>query len=223
MQSSYQRSRLPYHLIICLSSVVCLLGACGGAKLVPEDQDKDGIINSEDRCPKVPEDMDGFEDGDGCPERDNDKDGIPDDNDACPRAPGDKANGGCPEYIRIEEGNLVTLNGIYFKSGEAELLPSSEGILKEVVALLKVNPQILRLNIEGHADSRGAEEFNVELSEKRAAAVQAWLTQQGIETERLDVVGYGESKPLLNNATPKGRSANRRVEFRILNDNTHYR
>lgn len=197
--------------------------ACGGAKSPPGDMDKDGFRDAQDRCPKAPEDFDGFEDGDGCPERDNDHDGVVDTEDACPRAPGLRSNSGCPEYIRIEEGSLVTLRGIHFRSNKAELLSSGVSVLKEVVALLKVNPQIRRIRIEGHADARGPEELNLELSEQRAQTVQEWLTGQGISTERLDVTGYGESKPLLNNETPKGRSANRRVEFRILQDDARYR
>lgn len=221
VEGSWQQHR--QGLIGCLGGCLFLLAACGGAKAVPGDQDKDGILDADDRCPKVPEDIDGFEDGDGCPESDNDKDGVPDKTDACPRAPGDKANDGCPEYIRIEEGSLVTLQGIHFQTGNAKLMAYSEAVLREVVALLKVNPQITRMRIEGHADSRGPEEFNLELSERRAATVQEWLTKNGVETQRLDVAGFGEAKPLLDNETPKGRSANRRVEFRILHDNTNYR
>ncbi|QQR88763.1 MAG: OmpA family protein [Myxococcales bacterium] len=190
--------------------------ACGGAPSAPSDIDKDGIPDKMDKCPKDAEDDDGFQDDDGCPDPDNDQDGIADAKDECPIAPGSPENDGCPEYIRIEEGALVTLQGIRFKTGEAELLPESEKVLSEVVAVLKVNPQLGRLRIEGHADDRGEVPFNLELSEKRAKSVQDWLVGRGVETERLDVRGYGESQPIQDNTTPEGRFANRRVEFRIL-------
>ncbi len=90
-----------------------LVGALGWAGYVmPQDKDKDGIKDKDDRCPKQPEDFDGFEDGDGCPEVDNDKDGVADTTDKCPNDPEDtdgfEDEDGCPEYDNDKDGILDT-------------------------------------------------------------------------------------------------------------------
>ena len=76
----------------------------------------------------------------------------------------------------------------------------------------------MKVSIEGHTDSRGKNRFNQKLSENRAKAVMDYLIDHGIDAEKLENVGYGEDKPIASNRTRRGRSANRRVEFRIVSE-----
>ena len=185
------------------------------------DRDGDGIPDNVDKCPDQPEDFDGVQDADGCPEDDADKDGIPDAQDACPKEPGDpdpdpKKNG-CPKFIRRISGSteIQILKVIEFATGRAEILKKSFPILDEVVRLLKVNPDIKHLDIEGHTDNRGSDQLNEKLSNDRAHSVMKYLSEHGIDAGRLSAQGFGPKRPIADNNTPDGRQRNRRVEFHI--------
>ncbi|MBS2017293.1 MAG: OmpA family protein [Deltaproteobacteria bacterium] len=189
---------------------------------MPPDRDGDGIPDQYDKCPDQPEDKDGIDDGDGCPEDDADNDGIPDTVDACPKEPGGKSpdpkKNGCPSFIKVE-GNVVRiLQQVHFQTASDVILPDSFPMLQEITMLLKSNKGIKRMSIEGHTDNRGAAEMNKTLSQRRANSVMAWLTQHGIEADRLEAHGYGLEKPIDTNDTDQGRAANRRVEFKILEE-----
>jgi outer membrane protein OmpA-like peptidoglycan-associated protein len=187
----------------------------------PADKDNDGIPDAYDKCPDVPEDKDGIQDMDGCPEVDYDQDGVPDVSDACPREPGtpttDPKTNGCPQFIKRVTGSteIEILKQIQFDTGKASIKASSYAIVDEIVKLLKANPDIKRLSIEGHTDDRGAIEMNNKLSQDRADSVRAYLTSHGIAEDRLESHGFGPSKPIDSNATDAGRQKNRRVEFHI--------
>jgi outer membrane protein OmpA-like peptidoglycan-associated protein len=84
-----------------------------------------------------------------------------------------------------------------------------------VAAILKSNPQVTKVLIEGHTDNRGNPAANRALSQARAEAVKTRLVQEGVEPERLEAKGFGADKPIQSNKTAKGREANRRVEFTI--------
>jgi OmpA-OmpF porin, OOP family len=185
------------------------------------DRDGDGIPDNVDKCPDQPEDFDGIQDADGCPEDDADKDGIPDAQDACPKEPGDadpdpKKNG-CPKFIRRISGSteIQILKVIEFATGKATILPKSFPILDEVVRLLKVNLDIKMLGIEGHTDNRGSDKLNEKLSDDRAHSVMKYLTEKGIDGGRLSAQGFGPKRPIADNNTNDGRQRNRRVEFHI--------
>ena len=189
---------------------------------MPPDRDGDGIPDQYDKCPDVPEDKDGIDDGDGCPEDDADNDGIPDTEDACPKVPGQKSTdpkkNGCPSFIKVE-GNVVRiLQQVHFATGSATILPESFPMLQEITNLLKANKGIKRMSIEGHTDNRGAADMNKQLSAARAASVATWLAQHGVEQNRLESHGFGLEKPIETNDTDAGRAANRRVEFKILDE-----
>lgn len=116
-----------------------------------------------------------------------------------------------------EEGRKnepVILKNIFFETGSADLLPSSYSELKRLKNLLEKNPS-LAIQINGHTDDVGSEGDNKTLSENRAKAVFSWLTEQGIDTNRLSFKGYGESRPIADNKTKEGRRTNRRTEFVI--------
>jgi outer membrane protein OmpA-like peptidoglycan-associated protein len=190
----------------------------------PADRDGDGIPDQYDKCPDQPEDKDGIDDADGCPEDDADNDGIPDAKDACPKEPGqpdpDPKKNGCPKFIRLEGSSVRVLQQVHFATGSATILPDSFPMLNEIVKLLQATPGIKKMRVEGHTDNRGAAAMNLDLSKRRAAAVAAYLTQHGIEAGRLGSEGYGMTKPIDTNDTDAGRQANRRVEFKIIDEDT---
>jgi OmpA-OmpF porin, OOP family len=188
------------------------------------DRDGDGIPDQFDKCPDVPEDKDGIDDEDGCPEDDADQDGIPDAKDACPKEPGqpdpDPKKNGCPKFIHLEGSTVRVLQQVHFQTASATILPDSFPMLAEIAQLLKATPAIKKMRIEGHTDNHGAADYNLDLSKRRAASVLAWLVGHGIELGRLESEGYGLTKPIDTNDTDAGRQANRRVEFKIVAEDT---
>lgn len=112
----------------------------------------------------------------------------------------------------LTEGKLVT-QGILFDTNSDRIQPASAGVLKEIAAILKENP-VLKFKIIGHTDSDGADNLNMELSNRRAEAVKNALSKEyGIETARLSTEGRGESSPIADNKSAEGKAKNRRVEF----------
>ena len=189
----------------------------------PPDRDNDGIPDQFDKCPDAPEDKDGADDGDGCPEDDADKDGILDTVDACPKEPGapnkDPKKNGCPQFIQMDGTVVKILQQVHFASGSATILPDSFPMLQEIANLLKANPNIHKMSIDGHTDTRGDAGMNMRLSQNRANSVMAWLNQHGVEAPRLEAHGYGEERPLEKDEKEEAHYlANRRVEFRIIDE-----
>ncbi|QRN95703.1 OmpA family protein [Archangium violaceum] len=190
----------------------------------PVDSDKDGLMDDKDKCPSAAEDADGFQDTDGCPDPDNDKDGVADWEDQCPNQPevinGVKDEDGCPDEgkskVRLEAKRIVILEKVYFATGKDVILAKSFDLLNQVASVLKANPQIEKLRVEGHTDDQGNDASNLKLSQRRANNVRAFLLREGIAADRLEAVGYGETKPVDTNKTAAGRENNRRVEFNIL-------
>jgi len=108
-------------------------------------------------------------------------------------------------------GRIVT-HGILFDTGSDVLKPESGPELRNIFQLMQEDPK-LRFGIEGHTDNQGGPGVNGPLSERRAAAVKAWLVKQGIDSSRLTSKGLGDTKPIDTNTTAEGRANNRRVEF----------
>lgn len=207
--------------------------------IAPKDSDGDGITDNLDSCPQVPgvalyhgcpvpdRDGDGILDADdlcpdvkgvvaymGCPPPDKDGDGITDSLDKCPGMAGSAVNGGCPEIATLITMINWAAKNIFFETGSYRLLPASFPALDSVVNLLQKYP-VLQLTIEGHTDNVGGAQYNQSLSQKRAYAVQQYLLNAGIGSNRLQAAGYGQQQPVADNATPAGRAANRRVVFRL--------
>ena len=206
------------------------------------DNDGDGLLDTADRCPDEAEDVDDFEDADGCPDNDNDNDGILDRADACPVDAGvpehegcpDRdgdgfvdasdscpdtvgvAPDGCPAAVKLEADRVVILEQVHFDTNKATIQPVSHQLLTNVAEVLRTTPRITLVEVAGHTDSQGADDFNLDLSQRRAEAVLAYLVDQGVEPQRLQAKGYGETRPIETNDTAEGRSANRRVEFDII-------
>ncbi|HUS64151.1 MAG TPA: OmpA family protein [Kofleriaceae bacterium] len=186
------------------------------------DNDKDRILDIDDLCPNDPEDRDQFEDEDGCPDPDNDKDRILDKDDKCPNQPeiynGVEDEDGCPDKGRtlVRKGRVQLMDPIHFETAKAVIRPISFPILNALTATLKGNPQIKLIEVQGHADERGDDDYNMRLTEDRAQAVKQYLLDHGLEAERIKAHGYGETKPVCRARGDACWSRNRRVEFIIL-------
>jgi len=109
-------------------------------------------------------------------------------------------------------GLIVSISDVLFDTGKSELKPGAREKLAKISGIILAHPG-LKVEIEGHTDSVGSEQYNQELSEKRAQAVRDYFVQQGIESASLTVRGLGESNPVASNSTPAGRMQNRRVEL----------
>jgi len=180
------------------------------------DTDGDKIIDSEDECPEEA----GPAENNGCPLPDKDGDGVLDENDMCPEEAGTAENFGCPESRNLKEEITKALKqyekAILFDSAKATIKAQSEVVLKDIVKIIKDYPQAKFL-IEGHTDNRDFSKSNQVLSELRAASVEAYLIDNGIEGDRLTAKGVGEENPITTNRNAKGRKLNRRVEVKLMN------
>ena len=112
-------------------------------------------------------------------------------------------------------GEQLSFNNIIFKHDSDELTDPSKVVLNNVVNVLNKLSE-LKLEIQGHTDSVGPEVYNQYLSEKRANSVKNYLVSNGIESDRLTTIGYGESNPITSNGTREGKALNRRIEFKSM-------
>src|SRR6266852_826367 len=109
-------------------------------------------------------------------------------------------------------GLIANMSDVLFKTGSFELLPGARERLAKVSGIVLAYPS-LHLQIEGHTDSVGGDDYNQNLSEKRAGAVRDYLVQQGISAPSIEAKGFGKTEPIASNETPEGRQQNRRVEL----------
>jgi OOP family OmpA-OmpF porin len=177
--------------------------------------DDDGRGMSQDKCP-----ADAGVAPDGCPIADTDRDGLLDPDDTCVSEPetrnGFQDSDGCPDEVPQELSKFTgVIQGITFDTGKAIIRASSRPVLDDAIKVLAAHPDT-RIQISGHTDSRGDHDFNVDLSKRRAESVKNYLTEKGIDPNRIETVGYGPDQPIDTNDTKTGRSHNRRIEFKIL-------
>ncbi len=183
-------------------------GADVDARGCERDSDGDGVADSRDQCPGTP--AGAPVDEAGC-EIDSDADGVVDRLDECPNTAS-----GVPVDVRgCEITDVIRLPGVNFETNSDRLRPGAEDVLDEAAETLKRNPQ-LEVEVAGHTDSQGAAAYNQGLSERRARTVMDYLVGRGVDEDTLSFRGYGESRPIADNATAAGRAENRRVELRIL-------
>ena len=206
------------------------------------DNDGDMIPDATDVCPGtdadkeddfavVAEDVDNFEDDDGCPELDNDSDSIVDTVDECPGSDADVAdnfvqaaesfNGyldedGCPDIFVVTCEQLEIDERVFFETDRDVIRERSFDLLNGVANVLNANLDITLVHVEGHTDSSASDEYNLDLSQRRAASVVRYLVERGVDPARLAPMGYGESRPVSTNDTEEGMADNRRVEFVII-------
>jgi flagellar motor protein MotB len=116
---------------------------------------------------------------------------------------------------KLEVGNKIVLNNIFYDFDKATLRPESIHELERLLALMKDNPT-LKIELASHTDSKGTDEYNLKLSQARAQSVVDYLISKNISKDRLVAKGYGESVPIATNDTDEGRQLNRRTDFKIL-------
>lgn len=121
-----------------------------------------------------------------------------------------------PEPLPPPAGKRIVLRGVHFDFNKSDIRADSRPVLDEAVEVLKENPD-LHLTVEGHTDAIGSVDYNQKLSVRRAEAVFRYLVNRGVAPERMDVVGYGKSRPVADNDTDSGRAQNRRVELHVPN------
>ncbi|WP_083858336.1 OmpA family protein [Gallaecimonas xiamenensis] len=145
---------------------------------------------------------------------DSDKDGVPDESDACPGTPANYKvdERGCTKYETETVTEKLLVN---FDTNSATVKPQYYPELQRVATFMKDFPQ-LDVVIEGHTDDTGAADYNLKLSERRAASVgEALASQFGIDRARIKTVGYGEGRPTMEGTSKEARAANRRIEAKL--------
>jgi outer membrane protein OmpA-like peptidoglycan-associated protein len=118
-------------------------------------------------------------------------------------------------HVQVRDNKIEIDEKIQFEHNKANILPVSYPLLDEVTKVIKENPQVKKVLIEGHASSEGDASHNLKLSDDRAKSVMNYLVDHGIDKARLSAKGFGITQPLADNATEEGREKNRRVEFTI--------
>lgn len=116
---------------------------------------------------------------------------------------------------RYEVGQIIIMENIFFEFDKSIILPQSFVELNNLINLLNKNPY-MKIELSGHTDSKGSDNYNQKLSYTRVKAVYEHLISQGISSKRLQYRSYGASQPIADNETDEGRAKNRRVEFKIL-------
>ncbi len=188
---------------------------------LPKDTDGDGILDVDDACPTEPGPKNDDPTKNGCPPpKDTDGDGIPDNIDKCPNEPetfnGYQDEDGCPDEVPAALKKFTgVIEGITFKTNSANITKKSYDVLDQAVKVLSDYPDT-RIEISGHTDNVGKDEYNKELSQKRADAVKDYFVKRGIKAERLTAIGFGMEKPIADNKTSAGKAKNRRTEFQLL-------
>ena len=120
------------------------------------------------------------------------------------------------ERARVTREKIEILDKVYFETAKAVIRPESFPLLDQVAAILTERPDITKVQVEGHTDTRGPDARNLALSQARADSVRAYLLSKGVAPERLVAVGFGETRPVEKAETPAAWDQNRRVEFVIL-------
>ena len=175
------------------------------------DTDKDGIKDSEDACPEEF----GKAENRGCPQsaKDTDGDGLFDNEDLCPNKVGLRANKGCPDMKPEDKAALQrAFDNLQFETAKDVISKSSYASLNDLAVVLSNNTHY-KLHLEGHTDNKGDPKKNLDLSKRRAAAVEKYLESKGVHHEQITSTGYGDTKPKDTNDTEAGRAKNRRVEM----------
>ena len=145
------------------------------------------------------------------PNPDLDGDGVLNEHDKCPNT----RPGAVVDLDGCEVEAVIELDGVYFDFDEATLKPEGMAVLNGAAALLQKHERVV-VEVAGHTDSKGSDEYNQGLSERRANSVKDYLVRKGVKASRLSARGYGESRPVASNDTEEGRAENRRVELVVL-------
>lgn len=120
-----------------------------------------------------------------------------------------------PESLPAPSSKRLVLRGVNFDFNKSDIRPDSRPVLDEAAEVLAAHPGV-RIAVEGYTDSKGTDAYNEKLSVRRAEAVFRYLVNRGVAPERMEVIGYGETRPVADNDTEQGRAENRRVELHIV-------
>lgn len=203
------------------------------------DLDADGVPDASDRCPDEPEDVDGFEDEDGCVDRDNDRDGVLDafefqngrwtncdrkiENGVeidCRNRPedydGDADEDGCPDYLCMDQCQRWLGDRVHFDRA-GRLDADAAKVLDAVAEFLRSAPD-LHVWVDAHVDPRRDRQAARRASEDVARRVIEEMVRRGVARERMEALGWGDEKPLDRKTTAEARSLNRRVQFELKLD-----
>lgn len=145
--------------------------------------------------------------------KDTDGDGVLDPNDQCPDTP----RGTAVDAVGCPRKGSITLQGVTFEFNSAKLTGDSRPILDDVATDLRKYPR-LKVELQGHTDSVGADAYNLRLSQQRADSVREYLVSQGVAADQLTAKGYGETQPTTDNRSETGRAENRRVVMRVVDN-----
>jgi outer membrane protein OmpA-like peptidoglycan-associated protein len=192
----------------------------------PVDTDGDTVDDAQDGCVDVAEDIDGYQDQDGCPDLDNDSDGFPDANDVCVDSPetrnGYQDDDGCPDeppVVAAPPGAEVAEElpqQVLFRIATDRVSPDYHQEIMSVCRLLTEERPDVRIRVMGHADEQGTQAGNLRLGAQRAGAVAERLVLCGVAPERIDSASYGDTRPACTEDTDECDQRNRRVSFEIL-------
>lgn len=206
------RSPFPHIVAFLFASLLLLQTACTTAPppvIPPADSDQDGIFDTADVCPNTAPGV--LVNSNGCPQRiDTDGDDVVDALDSCPETPAQTEVDvqGCPVIVLPEPPQTLTLE--YQPDDGIDLLKTAAA-LTSLNDFIKENPG-RHLIIEGHTDSIGNKDLNMKNSLLRAEKIKTYLTQTlGIEENRVEARGFGETNPIADNNSQEGRRQNRRV------------
>jgi len=206
-----------------LFTCILLIPNCGlkaGASQDPVEPAEVVLGGTQDECPGEPEDFDGFEDGDGCPDPDNDNDRIPDSEDLCPN---DAENynavddeDGCPDMscqLKIQAPIYLDSQRIYFQKGSAELSEGSMLVVEDLAKVMRVEQLPWKLLVLGHAvKDEAGKDHGLKLSKDRAGTVAGYLAKENVPSENLITDGIG----VTCHSESDDADIQRRVEFKLL-------
>lgn len=144
---------------------------------------------------------------------DGDGDGVCNSQDSCAETPAGKAV--LPNGCHLDDIKPLRLDGVFFEFNSATLTTNAERVLDSVSTMIRQST-VARFEIAGHTDAKGEADYNQALSQQRAESVKRYLSAKGIDANRLQAQGYGESMPSADNDTDAGRAENRRVELKVI-------
>lgn len=181
----------------------------------PKDRDRDSFLDEVDACPDGP----GVT-PDGCSLRDTDADGILDPDDKCVNEP-ETRNGfedidGCPDELPQAVAKFTgVIKGIFFATGKDVIRKQSVKTLNEAAKIF-VEYREVKVEISGHTDNVGKDDYNRDLALRRAESVKRYLAEKGVDASRITTRGAGPDEPIADNTNARGRARNRRIEFKIV-------
>lgn len=118
-------------------------------------------------------------------------------------------------FDNCKTGDVMVLRGVHFATADSTLTTDAEAILDGVATALTAKTD-LRVEVQGHTDSVGEDDYNMALSQRRAKSVKTYLSEHGVDTARMHSLGFGETQPVDSNDTDEGRELNRRVELKLV-------